>query len=183
MDAETASGPAGFWTAVLIVGLLALAGVFFRVVGRDERVVVTRAGRVARVAGPGIVLRWPALEQATTVSMRPVEMPLVVSAATREGIPVHVVTTAVCEPLDPAVIAQQEAPFDVTALAVEDALQAQIASRGLVELLPLSALEAVIDASVRPRAAAEWGTALTNIQVTGVEASLTTALLRAVRAD
>jgi hypothetical protein len=30
------------------------------VVGRDERVVVTRAGRVARVAGPGIALRLPA---------------------------------------------------------------------------------------------------------------------------
>jgi regulator of protease activity HflC (stomatin/prohibitin superfamily) len=182
MEAETASAPAGFWTAVLIVGLLALGGAFFHVVGRGEQVVVTRAGRVARMGGPGIVLRLPALERAITVSMHPVEMPLVVSAATREGIPVHVVTTAVCEPLDPAVFALQESPCAATALAVEDALQAQIASRGLVELLPLSALEEVVDAGVRPRAAAEWGTALTSIQVTGVEASLTTALLRAVRA-
>lgn len=89
--------------------------------------------------------------------MRPAEMPLVVSAATREGIPVHVVTTAVCAHLDPSVIAQQDAPFDATALAVEDALPTQIASRGLAQLLPLSALEEGVDASVRPRAA-EWGT-------------------------
>lgn len=180
-EAEAASGPAGFWAAVFVVGLLVLGGVFIRVVGRDQRVVVTRAGRVARVAGAGISLRVPALERGITVSLRPVEMPLVVSAATGEGIPVHVVTTAACEPLDPAVFAQHEAPFEATALAVEEALQSQIASRGLVELLPLPALAKVVDASIRPRAA-EWGVAVTNIQVTGVEASLARALLRAVHA-
>jgi hypothetical protein len=64
------------------------------------------------------------------------------------------------------VIAQHEAPYEATALAVEYALQAQIASRGLVEILPLPALAKLVDASVRPRAA-EWGVAVMSIQATG----------------
>ncbi len=175
---EAASGVGGFWTVAALLGLLVVAGASIRLVGSEERAVVSRFGRVTRVRGPGVVLRLPAVERVMSVSMHPIEMPLVVSATTRDGVTVRVIATAVGRPSDPARWATHAAPLDAAALAVEEALQREAGERRLVQLLEgVARVEALVPVQVSGPTAA-WGVEIVQIRVHDIETRLTPQLLR-----
>ena len=79
---DLATASAGFWLAIGVIALVLLIGSSLRVVPEYQRVVVSRLGRVVRVSGPGPTFRVPGVERLTTVTLRPVQLPLVVSATT-----------------------------------------------------------------------------------------------------
>ena len=177
---EVVGSATGFWMAVALLGLALIAGASVRFVAGDERLVIARFGRVARVAGPGVVLRIPGFERVSTVSIRPVHMPLVTTASTQDGVTVRIMTTAVCRITDPMLSIAAPDPLCVTALAVEGTLQKEVSRRSLVELYRASErlerrLPREISADV-----AKWGTQVQEIEVTDIEAGLSPGLLRAL---
>ena len=173
-----------FWvvsgTAVFIVAV----GLSVRVALDHERVIVTRLGRMVRVSGPGVVLRWPGLERLTTVSLHPAELHLVVYATTRDGIDVHVIGRAVCQITEPSRVAAADFdPFGATADYLERLLSKDVARTDLPELLlsrsnyftelPFSATSAT----------SAWGVEVTEIAIDDIDARLTSATLRTLDQD
>lgn len=90
------------WLAIGGLVLLGLLAASMRTVPADHLAVVRKHGRVARVAGPGVLLHLPGLHHITLVPRLAVHCPLVVPAFTRDGVHVHLIATAVCRIVDPA---------------------------------------------------------------------------------
>lgn len=180
-DTEAATSAVGFWTVAALLALAVVAGASIRVVASTERAVVFRRSRVVRVRGPGVALHLPGVERLVTVSLTSVEMPLVVSAATKDGVRVRVIATAVCRPSNPALWARQDAPFEAAALAVEEALRRELAERRLVELLQgAEVVETLLPVEVSAHTAS-WGGEVREIRVNDIETRLSPQLLRALR--
>ncbi|MFD1546037.1 SPFH domain-containing protein [Nonomuraea guangzhouensis] len=124
------------WVLLGTVPLLVIISRALRVVGEDERLVVCRLGRVARVRGPGLVLLWPGLEREVRVSLRLVCLDLFCpEAVTRDGVSVRIKATAVAATTDPVrFVMTTEGPMTATALVAEGVLRRQIAERELADL-------------------------------------------------
>lgn len=178
---EVMGSPTGFWMAAALLAALILVGASVRLVAGDERLVISRFGRVSRVAGPGVAVRIPGVERVTTMSMRPVHMPLVMTASTQDGVTVRIMTTAVCRITDPTVAMEVPDPLCVTALAVEDTLEREVSRRSLAELYRTSEqMERRLPREINVDVA-KWGTQVQEIEVTDIEARLSPDLLRALR--
>ncbi len=179
-DVETVGSAVGFWIAAALVGLVLLLGASLRIVERHERAVVSRSGQVARVTGPGIVFRLPGLERVITVSTEPVDMPLVLTVSTRDGVSVHVMVAATCRVADPEASILVADPLAATALTIEGSLAREVARRNLIELLPArEQLETQLMDEVSSSASG-WGTELIEVRIEEIEMRLTPRLLRAV---
>ncbi len=170
------------WVLVGGVLLVLLAGVAVRVVPEHQRVVVTRFGRVVRVAGPGLTVRVPGLEDVTTVSLRPHERQVVVSATTRDGIHVQLLVRVVCRVTEPSrsVAAALDA-FEATVDVLESRLHSGVGQSDIGSVLPLRAsLEADLPAAVN-EVTATWGVEVLDLKLLDVGARLSGDLLRGLQ--
>jgi regulator of protease activity HflC (stomatin/prohibitin superfamily) len=72
VDAAMAAGPEGTlpWLVTGALVLAALAAAMVRVVPENQRAVVLRFGRVARVADPGLIALLPGIERLVRISLR-----------------------------------------------------------------------------------------------------------------
>ena len=114
-------GPLVVTLAVLLVLLLLTQSV--RVVAPDDRLVVRRRG-AQRVAGPGLVLLAPGLDEARTISVAPVERRVVAPGAlTGRGARALLVLRVGYRVTDPAVHRSDEAAFRAVALATRRAVR------------------------------------------------------------
>jgi len=173
------TGPA-LWVAVGGVCLLVLGVAAVRVVPVDQLAVVRRFGRVVRVAGPGVVVHMPGLDQVTCVPRFPVHCPLVVHAMTRDGVQVRLIAAAVCRIVDPARSAGPPDPLCAPANAVEAALAHWVGQTDLAELLQARAeAEAQLPDQVSEMTA-EWGVEVLEVEVSDIETRLTADVLRLV---
>ena len=139
---EAAAGPAfhtvGFWLVIGGITVVLLVESALRVIPEHERVVVSRFGRVVRVGGPGLMCRFPVVERLTTVSLHPVDPPLMVSTSTRDGVPVRLIATALCRITDPArSTAALPDPLTATTVALESALGRETARTDIAGLLAI----------------------------------------------
>lgn len=169
------------WIVVGALALVLLVGSSVRVVSEHERVVVSRLGRSSRVVGPGLVFHLPGLERLTTVSLRPVHVDLIVSAITRDGVPVRLTGSAAYRVTDPSrSTAAAPDPFGATAAELESQLAREVAHHDLSALLPS---REEIETRL-PREAttvtADWGVDVLEFGVDDIETRLTADLLRSV---
>ena len=150
---------------------------------RDERLVVSRRGRVRRVLGPGLVVIPPGVGRTSWVTLEPADLALVAHATTTDQVPLTVLATARCGVVDPVGIVHAEPPrpVDVAGQAVEEALDTLLstlslgavpASRSLLE----QHLSPPVTARTRP-----WGVEVDSLQVTGVETQVYATMLDAAR--
>jgi regulator of protease activity HflC (stomatin/prohibitin superfamily) len=172
--------PGGMVWWVVGLGIVAVvAASALRIVPEHQRVVVSRLGRVLGTRGPGLVFAVPGVEQLTAVSLRPVHLSVNVSAATRDGVLVHLAALASCRITDPAVssVAVPD-PHSAVADALERRLVREVARSELAELWSeREQLEGQVEREVAA-GAARWGVEVTDVEVTDVEAQLTAELLR-----
>ena len=170
------------WVVIGSVGLVLLAGLVVYVVPEHQRVVVTRLGCAVRVAGPGLTFRFPGLERISIVSLRPRELPIAVSATTRDGISIQVVAHAVCRITDPsrAVTVVPDA-MEATVEVLESRLGAKIAQHDIWSVLPMRAsLEADFPA-LASEVTTTWGVEVQELRVVDIETRLNGNLLRSLR--
>ncbi|GAB2635279.1 SPFH domain-containing protein [Kribbella swartbergensis] len=182
MVADPAEWSLGLWLTVALLAVAVLGGTALRVVPEHHRIVVFRLGRITRVRGPGIVASIPGLERVATVSLRPVHLPLVVSALTRDGVSVRLTATVACRIAAPArsTVASAD-PVGDTVATVESALAKRVAHTDLVDLLMVrERLEDTLPCELSTIAAA-WGVEVAEITVSDIEARLSADLLRLVQ--
>jgi regulator of protease activity HflC (stomatin/prohibitin superfamily) len=189
MAAEAASDPISGLTGVpsstwLLVGLLLASFTVvasLRVVPERSRLVVSRLGQVTRVAGPGLVLRVPGLEQVAEVSLQPERVDLVAPATTVDGVRVRLHAEALVQVTRPGLtgwLGDPRDPHTAAATEVEAVLVRETAHRELAELLSHRAdLEraAAGEASAVSKA---WGVEVLEVTVLDVDATLTVELVR-----
>lgn len=189
MAAEAASDPVSGLTGVpsstwLLVGLLLASFTVvasLRVVPERSRLVVSRLGQVTRVAGPGLVLRVPGLEQVAEVSLQPERVDLVAPATTVDGVRVRLHAEALVQVTHPGLtgwLGDPRDPHTAAAIEVEAVLVRETARRELAELLSHRAdLEraAAGEASAVSKA---WGVEVLEVTVLGTDATLTVELVR-----
>ena len=170
------------WVMIGCVGLVLLTGLVVHAVPEHQRMVVTRFGCTARVSGPGITFRIPGLEQISTVSLRPRELPIAVSATTRDGISIQVVAHAVCRITDPArAVTVVPDALEATVEVLESRLQAKIAQCDIWSVLPMRAsLESDFPA-IASEVTDTWGVEVTELMVMDIETRLNGNLLRGLR--
>lgn len=170
------------WSVVGGVLLVLLVGAAVEVVPEHRRIVVTRLGRIVRVAGPGLALRVPGLEDVTSVSVRPRERQVIVSAATRDGVDVQLLVRVVCRITEPSrSLSAVTDAFGATLDVLESRLQSRIAQTDIWSVLPVRAgLESDLPAAVNEVTAA-WGVEVLELTLLDVEARLSGSLLRGLR--
>jgi regulator of protease activity HflC (stomatin/prohibitin superfamily) len=169
---ETTWASVAYW--IVGIGVIGgLAGSSVRVVPEHERIVITRLGRIVGVRGPGLTLRLVGLERLTTVSLRPVQLKLTVSAVSRDGMRVHLLAQAQCRITDAAQsMAASPSPGDAAAAASENWLAKEIAH---TELDALLATRARFESQAPPAittAMEVFGVAIDDLQVTDIEGPL-----------
>jgi regulator of protease activity HflC (stomatin/prohibitin superfamily) len=168
----------GLWLTLAVLGLALAACAFIRVIPKHQRLVISRLGRVVRVRGPGIVPLLPGADRATSVSLRTLQLPLTVSAMTRDGIPVHLVTTVAFRITAPGRAASSADPVADTLLAIERALASQVGRTDLLALLLVrERWEERLPGEVTG-VAKQWGTEVTEVTVRDIETRLSADLLR-----
>ena len=179
-DVAVAAG--GFWLVAAAVVLVMVVCSAWRVVPEHERLVISRLGRVSRVAGPGLVFRMPGLERGESVSLLPVRSALAVAAETRGGMRVRLDVDALYWVTDPALAASAVPDIRAaTEQAVESALQREIAQVDLHDVLRLrNDLGQRLPHELAKRTR-RWGVDPVTVEVTDIETRLTPALLRSVR--
>jgi regulator of protease activity HflC (stomatin/prohibitin superfamily) len=182
--AEAGSGTPpnlGVWIALTLIVLFAAVS-SLRVVSGHERCVVSRFGRTARVAGPGLVVHLPVIERLTTISLQQQQIDLAMPAVTREGVPVHLRGVITCRIRDPARAAMAaEDPVLAAATEVENLLARHVARCEIVALLPH---REQLEAQLRREATvitAGWGVRVERVDVTDIETRLTPHLLDKVQ--
>lgn len=170
-----------FWIVTGSVALVVLAASVLRIVPEHERMIVRRRGRVVRVQGPGLVFRIPFIERLTGVSLRPAELPLLVSATTRDGVPVRLLACGECRVSDAALSATASPdPLTATANVLESRLAEKVSDTKLPALLPTrEQLESCVPAEVTAVTAA-WGVEVSELHVSDIETWLTADLLRSL---
>jgi regulator of protease activity HflC (stomatin/prohibitin superfamily) len=175
-----ATSTAAFWTMAGVVCLILLVGVSTRFVARHERAVVSRNDRVVRVSGPGLAVRIPVMEQATIVSLAPVDLPLVLRACTRDGVHARISATAVCRITDPGRSTIVDDPYAATAHAVERRLRHRVGEKRLDEVV-LSREQRTYLPDPLSQETAAWGVEVTSLRLDAVEVELTASSLQAIR--
>jgi regulator of protease activity HflC (stomatin/prohibitin superfamily) len=176
-------GPAewslGLWLCLALLGLALAVGAFVRVVPRHQRIVISRWGRISRVRGPGLVPVLPGVESATTVSLRTVQLPLTVSAMTRDGIPVNLVAAVAFRINAPDRAASSADPVADTMASIEQALAGQVGRTDLPALLLVrERWEERLPGEVTG-VAQRWGTEVTEVTVRDIETQVSADMLRA----
>lgn len=168
---NAASGPTWWLVLLILLGLAVLALV--RVVPGDSRLVLSRRGRVRRVAGPGLVVSLPgpgrrlvrvAAQDVTLVvdgtSRDDVDLLLLATVRLRLKHPQQMVGNAAAEPLAAAVDELEKVGADV------------IAAHRFVELVDLTEEMVEIRAASAP-ALARIGVSLERFDIDGFEAKVT----------
>ncbi|AWB92890.1 SPFH domain-containing protein [Aeromicrobium chenweiae] len=169
------------WTVVGVAVLVGAVLAAVRVVPEHQRLVVTRLGRVARVAGPGLVRRVPVVERWTTVSLRPTNQLLGVAATTLDGVSVHVRATTQAHVTDPArAIVAAEDPMAATFAAVETHLGREIACTRFEDLLTARQRYESDLPTLTTGVTSAWGVEVISLEVGDIDALLTADLLHAV---
>ncbi|HET9859098.1 MAG TPA: SPFH domain-containing protein [Nocardioidaceae bacterium] len=178
-DVAVAAG--GFWLVAAAVVLVMILGSAWRVVPENERLVVSRLGRVSRLAGPGLVFRMPGLERGESVSLLPVRVALAVAAETRGGVRVRLDVDALYRVTDPALATTVPDVRAATEQALETALQREVAQVDIHQVLRLR--DGLGQRLPRDLATCtrQWGVDPVAVEVTDIETRLTPALLRSVR--
>ncbi|WP_194839842.1 MULTISPECIES: SPFH domain-containing protein [Aeromicrobium] len=175
--------PAG-WALVALVLVVGAVLASMRVVPEHQRLVVTRLGRVVRVAGPGLVRRVPGLERWTTISLRPTSQMLGVAATTLDGISVHVRASTQVHVTDPArAVVAADDPIAATFAALEAHLGREIACTRFADLLVARQRFESDLPTLTTGVTSAWGVEVISLDVGDVEALLTADLLRAVDGD
>lgn len=173
-------GGVSAWVAIGVIALLLTLVGSLRVVPEHSRLVVSRLGRVRRVAGPGLVFRVPGLERLTAVSLHPTRLDLMASAITRDGVPVRVLATALTRVSHPQRVTGSPDQDGATATELERQLAGAVARRALASLLPhREELEQRLPAQVSEVTSA-WGVEVLHVEILDIETRLTVELLRHV---
>ena len=135
-DTALAAGTAlvGAIAAALLFALFVLSA--FRMVPRDERLVVFRRGRPARVKGPGVVVLPPGIDRCVRVPLRQLRVDaLRVEATTKDGVTVTVNGAARLAVRDVVRYAEAaESPVTAAGCAAEAEIRRFVTQRHLVEL-------------------------------------------------
>ncbi len=164
-------------TAALAVVLLVLCSV--RSVPMDERMVVLRLGRRARLRGPGLVAVVPGLDRGVRVPLRDrwYDLPWL-DATTRDAVRVTVTATATGAVRDPVQYITASAPASAVERVLEGELRRCLAERNLAQLatLPETGFPA-LPATVSARTA-DWGVEITEVQVGRIETRVDPGLVR-----
>ena len=165
------------------IGFVAVLAPMPRVLYRDERLVVSRRGRVRRVLGPGLVVISPGVGRTSWVTLEPADLALVAHATTTDQVPLSVLATARCGVVDPVRIvhAEPHGPVDAVGHAVQEALDM------LLSTLSLGAVPAgrsLLEQHLPPHVTARtrrWDFEVDSLQVTGVETQVSATMLDAAR--
>lgn len=181
LSAQIVVAPA---TVVVLLSatLVIIAVTAARVVPERERLVVTRWGRVVRVAGPGLALRVPLLERWQVVSMQPSRMQLGVSAVSSDGVPVHVQVGAVCRTVQPSLspLARPD-PQVATRAALESIVAREVGHAEVADLLALRlSLESALPKQLTATTSA-FGVSVAEVEIQDIEVRLTMTLLESLR--
>ncbi|MGP3913010.1 SPFH domain-containing protein [Nonomuraea sp. 10N515B] len=178
LQAPAVAEPA-VWVLLGTLPLLVIISRAVRVVGEDERLVVCRLGRVARVRGPGLVLLWPGLEREVRVSLRLVCLDLFCpEAVTRDGVSVRIKATAVAAATDPVRFAMTtDEPLTATALVAEGVLRRQIAERDLADLPSMITHSSAEMADRISDMTGRWGVQVTLLDIIDIQVPLRGELL------
>lgn len=171
----------GLYVVVAGAVVMAVASAV-RLVRSDQRVVISRLGRVHRVAGPGWVTRWPGVETWHEVTLQPTRLSVGVSGTSLDGVPTHVQIAATCQLVDPAVSCDsQRDPLLATQTEIESVAARSLSTMRIQDLLPSRlAHEAQLQAEVS-RASREWGVEVTSFEIADIEVRLTMSLLESLR--
>jgi regulator of protease activity HflC (stomatin/prohibitin superfamily) len=176
-----AAGPEGALTWLLAGALVlaALASALLRVVPEHQRAVVLRFGRVARVAGPGLIALLPAVERPVRISLRESSLEnLVTRATTLDDVTVCVAVTAHRRVVDP--VRSHVAVSDVdtrTADVIEDIVRAEVESTPLEDLAHVSAQRTERLVREANAIVADWGIQVSGIEIVAVNLQLTAELV------
>ncbi|KGN36403.1 SPFH domain-containing protein [Knoellia subterranea] len=170
------------WLPVPVAALVVGAVASVRIIGEQQRGVVTRLGRTHRVVGPGVSLHLPLVERVATVSLRPEHVVLSVPAVTCDGATVHIVGMATVVITDPeqATTAAPD-PASAAVVALEDGVARAVARLALAEVLPArERLESDVLEEVNDTMAAR-GTRVATLDLRDFETRLTAGLLASAR--
>jgi regulator of protease activity HflC (stomatin/prohibitin superfamily) len=168
----------------MLVGLLLASSTVvasLRVVPARSRLVVSRLGQVTRVAGPGLVLRVPGLEQVAEVSLQPERVDVVAPATTVDGVRVRLHAEALVQVTHPGLtgwLGDPRDPHTAAATEVEAVLVRETAHRELAELLSHRADLERTAAGETSAVSKAWGAEVLEVTVLDVDASLTVELVR-----
>lgn len=169
--ASPAAHPWAILGALLV--LAALAALEPRVVPRDRRLVILRAGRVDRVVTTGVAIRLPLLEQYVWLPAASIRQPLSVTTRSREGVEVRVSGEVVLQIIDPAAAVEHTLfPVDLALDEAERGLTRMVARCDMAALAELPTyVELAIDVP---------GVRIASVELANVEIALTPYALRSV---
>ncbi|GII00396.1 SPFH domain-containing protein [Planobispora takensis] len=172
--------------AWIVAGTVALAGVAVvalssvRLLASDERLVLLRRGRPARVGGPGVVFTLPVLERGVRVSLRPICLDLLwLEAETRDGVAVTVSGAALASVRDPVRYgAAGDSVRSALTAAVEAEVRRYVAGCELAELAAPPGdrrrnLPSDVTAGTR-----QWGVEVTGVEIHRIEVPLSAGLIQ-----
>ncbi|HYH32233.1 MAG TPA: SPFH domain-containing protein [Pseudonocardia sp.] len=171
------SGTQAATLVALAVVLLALCSV--RSVPVDERIVVLRPGRRARLRGPGVVAVVPGLDRGVRVPLRERWYDVTrLDATTRDAVRVTVTATATGTLRDPLQYVLSGRPDAAVEWVLEAELRRCLAERDLGQLatVPATGLPGLAPAASARTAA--WGVEITDVQVARIEAGVDAGLVR-----
>ena len=177
-DGTTAGiGQAAAWVAVLAIVLVAMRSV--RSVGADERLVVIRRGRGARLRGPGLVAVVPGLDHAVRIPLRDRWHDVTeLDATTRDAVRVTVTAAATGTVSDPLRYALASCPDAAVEWVLEAELRRFLAQRDLAQLATLATTGVLeLPAAVSARTAG-WGIEIAEVQVGRLDTRVDPGLLR-----
>jgi regulator of protease activity HflC (stomatin/prohibitin superfamily) len=181
VDAVLVAGPEGtlHWLVTGALVLAALAAAVVRVVPEHQRAVVLRFGRVARVAGPGLIALLPGIERLVRISLRESSLEhLVTRATTLDDVSVWITFTAHHRVVDP--VRSHVAVSDVdtrTAEVIEEIVRAEVERTTLEDLAhgsPGRTERLVREAN---SLASRWGTRVSDVEIDTINLQLTGELL------
>jgi hypothetical protein len=171
-------GPQG--AAVLAgLALVLLVACSVRTVRVDERLVVVRLGRRARLRGPGLVAVLPGLDHWVRVPLRDRWYDVaLLDATTRDAVRVTVSAAAIGIVGDAMRFAMASSPDPAVEWVLETELRRSLAERDLAQLtaLPATGFPA-LPAAVSARTAT-WGIEITEVQVSRIETAVDPGLVR-----
>ncbi len=176
----------GAQAVVWLLGTLIVAGMVaataVRVVPDHERLVLSRFGRVLRVAGPGLVGRVPVIDQWREVSLLPVRMQTAVAVVSADGVPVHLQVGAVYRVVEPTLspLAGPDPHLEVQQ-ALESLVAREVSRAEVSELLGLRlGLETEL-ADELGSAAESFGIEVDEVEIRDIEVRLTMSLIESLR--
>lgn len=161
------------------LGVILLAACSVRSVAPDERMVVVRLGRRARLRGPGLVAVVPGLD-------RGVRVPLGVrwydiawlDATTRDAVRVVVTAAATGAVRDPLRFVMAASADPAVEWVLETELRRCLAERDLVQLATLQATGFPDLAATVSARTATWGIEISDVQVSRIDARVDAGLVR-----